>query len=616
MKLKESSLDFYAFINIFRDDIENSFIKKIYQVNSKEFIFQIYRSDVKKRDFFISLTKGISFYSADRPDEASQLAMIFRKQLSEKRITGIEQINFDRVIKITLHTGQEIILELFGGGNLILTENGKIVFAMDQHVYRTRTIKIGEAYVPPSLINPIENFDVFKKIVNESTASLVKTLATRVNLGGEIAEEVLYRLNMDKNLMPHQMDDKILNQVYEEINVILKESLENRAYYYKDEEILSPIILKSLKRNPDDTFENFNDGMVSYLNNYPVEEKNKSSVEKRIESQKKSIEEFKKLMEIYTEFGNKLKMNIPSIEKLIKIVNGKVKNGDLNGFDYGDLKILGINPAKKIFTIDYNNINIDLNYTLSAGNNISNVFNTAKDYKNKIEGAERAIEETKKLIIKEREKVNQKKRPRYWFETYRWFFSSNGNMVLSGKDAKTNEKLVKKHMEDNDIYVHADLYGAPSTVIKNDGIEISEETINEACQFAICMSRAWPAGISSGTAYWVYPNQVSKTPESGEFISKGSWVIRGKRNYVFNLPLELKISLIKYKEYDIPMISPSSTRVESEKWVKIRPGNEKRNNAVEKISKILDVPRDEIEPILPPGGSVIIETSREIKELG
>ncbi len=171
-------------------------------------------------------------------------------------------------------------------------------------------------------------------------------------------------------------------------------------------------------------------------------------------------------------------------------------------------------------------------------------------------------------------------------------------------------------MEDNDIYVHADLYGAPSTVIKNDGIEISEETINEACQFAICMSRAWPAGISSGTAYWVYPNQVSKTPESGEFISKGSWVIRGKRNYVFNLPLELKISLIKYKEYDIPMISPSSTRVESEKWVKIRPGNEKRNNAVEKISKILDVPRDEIEPILPPGGSVIIETSREIKELG
>ncbi len=115
-------------------------------------------------------------------------------------------------------------------------------------------------------------------------------------------------------------------------------------------------------------------------------------------------------MEIYTEFGNKLKMNIPSIEKLIKIVNGKVKNGDLNGFDYGDLKILGINPAKKIFTIDYNNINIDLNYTLSAGNNISNVFNTAKDYKNKIEGAERAIEETKKINNKGKGKGKSEKK--------------------------------------------------------------------------------------------------------------------------------------------------------------------------------------------------------------
>ena len=169
-------------------------------------------------------------------------------------------------------------------------------------------------------------------------------------------------------------------------------------------------------------------------------------------------------------------------------------------------------------------------------------------------------------------------------------------------------------MDDRDIYVHADLYGAPSTVIKYDNIDITENTIGEACQFASSMSRAWPAGISSGTAYWVYPSQVSKTPESGEFVSKGSWIIRGKRNYILNLPLELKISVIKYKDYDIPMISPSITRVNSEKWVKIRSGNEKRGVVAEKIAKILDMGKTEIDSILPPGGSVVIETFKDVKE--
>ncbi|WP_298278257.1 NFACT RNA binding domain-containing protein, partial [Ferroplasma sp.] len=204
------------------------------------------------------------------------------------------------------------------------------------------------------------------------------------------------------------------------------------------------------------------------------------------------------------------------------------------------------------------------------------------------------------------------KRVKYWFESYHWFTSSAGNMVMSGRDAKTNEKLVKKHMSDNDIYVHADLYGAPSTVIKNDGIDITEETIREACEFAVSLSRAWPAGIGSGTAYWVEPSQVSKTPESGEFVSKGSWIVRGKRNYVLNLPLQLKISLIDYKGNTLPMISPAETKTESEKYVIIKPGNEKRSTAAEKISKIFGIERSEIESILPPGGSIIVESSKEI----
>ena len=614
MKLKESSLDFHAFVSIYGDTILNSFIKKVYQVNQKEFVLQLYRSDVKKRDFFISLNKGIAFYDAEKPEEATQLSMLFRKQLSEKRIVGIEQINFDRVVKITLHTGQEIILELFGGGNLILTDNGKIVFAMDQHVYKTRKILIGEEYIPPAVINPISDLETFSGILDASKASIVKTLATRANLGGEIAEEALHRTNIDKDKMPGEIRE-YYGALYDNIMEIVRESEKNKAFYYESDELLSPVLLTALGKDPDEKFEDFNVGIDFYLKHYPETDKNKSSVERRIESQRRSIEEFNKLMLVYNEFGNYLKMNFQQLQKLINIVYNNVRKSNLNNFVFMELEISDINPAKNTFAVNYNETKIVLNYRESAGNNINHVFNTAKEYKSKIEGAEKAIEETKKLIVKEKQKAGKKKRVKHWFESYHWFTSSAGNMVMAGRDAKTNEKLVKKHMSENDIYVHADIYGAPSTVIKNEGIDITEDTIREACEFAVSLSRAWPAGIGSGTAYWVYPSQVSKTPESGEFVSKGSWIVRGKRNYVLNLALELKISLIDYKGNTIPMISPAETATDSKKWVIIKPGNEKRSVAAEKVANILGIEKSEIESILPPGGSIIVENSKEIKEL-
>ncbi len=605
MQAKESSLDFYAFINIYKNDIENSYIKKIYQLNETDFIFQIYRSDIKKKELFISLSKGIAFYDAERPESASITAMTLRKYLSEKRIIKIEQINFDRVLKMTLHTGQELIIELFSKGNIIITENNVISFALDHHIYKSRKIIVGEPYMPPINFNPLYDEKTFYDILISSKASIVKTLATRANLGGDLAEEVLFRLNIDKNAMPQDLKDNI-NDMYSMVNTILNEALENKGYYYEPEQIVSPVKLFHIREEPNKIFDDFNDGIVYQIKNNKVLEKGQSQLEKRIESQKRSIEEFERLRLKYMEYGRFLSENLSNLSKIIEMVKSNVKSNNLKDFKYNDIEIKNIKPEKKTFEININNDLIKINYNRSAGENLNIIFDTAKEYKNKIDGAKRAIEESIKLYEKEKNKKETKKRPRYWFETYHWFFSSNNLMVLAGRDAKTNESLIKKHMSENDIYVHADLYGAPSTLIKSDGNEIDEKTIREACIFAVSFSRAWPAGIASGTAYWVYPSQVSKTPESGEFISKGSWVIRGKRNYVFDLPLKLKVTVIEYKGNRIAMICPVETEVNG-KYVLISPGNKKRSSIASEIASMLDIDASEIEAILPPGGSEIIE---------
>jgi hypothetical protein len=69
-------------------------------------------------------------------------------------------------------------------------------------------------------------------------------------------------------------------------------------------------------------------------------------------------------------------------------------------------------------------------------------------------------------------------------------------------------------------------------IVKSQGKEIPEPTLREAAQFAVSYSSIWKQGLDSGRCYWVYPSQVSKTPESGEYVPKGGFIIRGERHYM------------------------------------------------------------------------------------
>lgn len=50
-----------------------------------------------------------------------------------------------------------------------------------------------------------------------------------------------------------------------------------------------------------------------------------------------------------------------------------------------------------------------------------------------------------------------------------------------------NEMVVKRHLKPRDVYVHADLHGAASVVIKNpSGKEPPPKTLHEAGIMALC----------------------------------------------------------------------------------------------------------------------------------
>uniref|UniRef100_A0ACD5Y6R5 Uncharacterized protein n=2 Tax=Avena sativa TaxID=4498 RepID=A0ACD5Y6R5_AVESA len=133
----------------------------------------------------------------------------------------------------------------------------------------------------------------------------------------------------------------------------------------------------------------------------------------------------------------------------------------------------------------------------------------------------------------------------HWFEKFNWFISSENYLIISGRDAQQNELIVKRYMSKGDLYVHAELHGASSTIIKNHKPDspIPPLTLNQAGCFTVCHSKAWDSKIVT-SAWWVYPHQVSKTAPTGEYLTVGSFMIRGKKNFLPPHPLIMGFGIL------------------------------------------------------------------------
>ena len=60
-----------------------------------------------------------------------------------------------------------------------------------------------------------------------------------------------------------------------------------------------------------------------------------------------------------------------------------------------------------------------------------------------------------------------------WFEKFNWSITSENYLVIAGRDGQQNELLVRRYLRSGDLYVHADIHGASSVVIKNPSGQFS-----------------------------------------------------------------------------------------------------------------------------------------------
>lgn len=198
-------------------------------------------------------------------------------------------------------------------------------------------------------------------------------------------------------------------------------------------------------------------------------------------------------------------------------------------------------------------VEVEIDFRKNARKNAEKYFEESKKAKAKLAAAEAALAKTLEKIeavkrgaaISEKGAVMpQKKRARgKWYESFRWMFTTEGFLVIGGRDAKQNEIIFAKRIEPTDIVLHAEIAGAPLTIIKSEGKTITPLAIREAAEFAAAYSSAWKAGVGSIDVYWIKPEQVSKTAQAGEFLPKGSFMIRGSKNYLKKTELKVAIGI-------------------------------------------------------------------------
>ncbi|MBW3013337.1 DUF814 domain-containing protein [Candidatus Woesearchaeota archaeon] len=257
-------------------------------------------------------------------------------------------------------------------------------------------------------------------------------------------------------------------------------------------------------------------------------------------------------------------------------------------------------------------VKLDLRKTVEQ--NAAVYYEKAKKAKKKIEGAQRALEdarnklaavqkEKEKELVKiekeEKEKQKLRERKKQWYEKFRWFVSSNGFLCVGGRDATTNDIIVKKYCEKGDLVFHTDIPGSPFFVIKAEGKKIDDKTKQEVAQATAAFSRAWRMGINITEVFCVEPEQLKH--ELG--LPKGSFMVYGKREY-FSPTIEIAIGVTS--DGAIMAGPPDAIKANCTKFALVVQGNSKTSDIAKKIKRMFGGDLDEIVRALPPGTGKLI----------
>ncbi|MFX1564575.1 MAG: ribosome rescue protein RqcH [Promethearchaeota archaeon] len=657
-----SASDVFVMLREIKDILIGRWILNIYQLNGT-LLFKFSSDSPNKIWLLIEPGKRMHLTSLTYEREAKlrSFCKALRTQLRNHKVSDIEQHDFDRVVY--LRAGPEenrftLVIELFGGGNAILLDpQNRIISAMTFRRMRDRDIVRGAPFQFPPL-RAMDPRDISKEtldeILDQSDHDLIRTLARNLNMSGVTVEEILATAKLEPTSIASGLNAKkrktLQIALKRYFRTLAKEPLSPQIIFNEADEPVRVVPLSSAVHQNAKTkkFDSFNEALDEFYSSH-TEDNAVDLVENKYQQELAKLQRLRNQQQEHLdtmqaraaqsrESANAIHQNLPIVEELLSTIQ-KARRQNISWLEISERLEEGRRkeiPAAMIFRkvdqhsgrvhIQFDEVTVTIDIRLSAADNANQLFQRSKQLEKKVKGAAIAIEDTETKIAKLYEKRQEEliqvatekpvlRRKKHWYEKFRWFRTSNGTLVLGGRDAGSNQQLIRKYLEDSDLFFHADFAGAPIVIVKTERQKITELELQEIASFAVSYSRAWKAGWSTADTYWVSSDQVSLSAPSGEFLPKGSVMVRGERNYVRNAPVGIAVGVVVEDDFPIIIAGPeSSIQRQTDVFTKLIPGKMKVSDAAKRLRKqfadqvsesikaeVQALSIDEIIAVLPPG---------------
>ncbi|WP_049927595.1 ribosome rescue protein RqcH [Halopiger goleimassiliensis] len=391
--------------------------------------------------------------------------------------------------------------------------------------------------------------------------------------------------------------------------------------------------------------------------------------ERIIEQQQGAIEGFEQQAEALREQAESLYAHYDLVDEILSTIRTareqdrpwdeieeRFEEGKERGIPAAEA-VVDVDGSEGTVTVEVDGAHVDLEVDQGVEQNADRLYTEAKAVEEKKDGALAAIEDTREdleAVKRRRERWEaddaddtdtddedddeadrdwlsmasvpiRENEP--WYDRFRWFHTSDDYLVIGGRNADQNEELVKKYLEPGDKVLHTQAHGGPVTVLKatdpsessSPDIELPESSIEEAAQFAVSYASVWKDGRYAGDVYAVDADQVTKTPESGEYLEKGGFAVRGDRTYYRDTPVGVAVGIQCEPYTRVIGGPPSAIEDQAATTIELEPGRYAQADAAKRcyrrfrerfedeafVRKIASP--DRIQHFMPPGGSRIAE---------
>jgi predicted ribosome quality control (RQC) complex YloA/Tae2 family protein len=523
-------------------------------------------------------------------EQADTFASNIREKVERTKLVNVTQEGNERIANFTLKSRTGVIThlyaEFFGGGNLIIAdENGLIQFVRNPVRFRHRSLVIGEKYVlPPPRGKSLDQLDEKYLLaeldrVKSDTRSQkmpgIRWFGRVVGTSRKYIEEIFFRGGINPELPVVEIEPGNISKLAAVSSELAREIETSKRGFMllpKDEDSefdldVCPIFPDAWKKYELKSkatvreFESFDKALdEAQVQVFLLEKRSKAS--KEIRSKAEELESAIRKQEVLFQKNEAAAKELRRIgTELMRTSSVDLPEGVSSTLE--QMRLLERDSSSNNELRFTNEPRTFLKSFATSSALASRLFDEAKS----LEKNNRAISEIRSNLIKRKDAFLEQsrtteeratkraaieRRPRQWFERYRWFLTSDKRLAIGGRDSTSNSIVINKYTDQNSIVFHADLHGSPFFILKeakeSGTLNLAPQIEQEIAQATVSFSRAWKDELGSADAYWVEPEQVKKSAPSGEYLPRGSFFIEGKKNFVKHQRVELSVGIMSSED--------------------------------------------------------------------